>query len=414
MATPLTLEVFQLNEYLWKLQRWPKLFFEWDSSVKKFRLKSNSIRLMPYWLFSFLPLVILLSMNIFLLLVELRKPTLNNVLYVFSTLEIFLLNTYCVVNILYVFSKRLALVAYLNSLIASCINNHGTVSVKQNPSIIMFLKSIAKEAWKLKTEGKCDVVGILINLIGLFLGVLPPLWTLGGIIMCLTINVNIDPPYLLLRYFIHDENSYWGLRGLVRIILCYLCIMEGARTFCHMFLSIIIACQCTLSSLKKIEQIAKENMIQGVKAYNAFVILHLKGKMEILSVPLFALVAGYTALSLSASATVMGFKLLPSQVYWIAPLLSSIGVIVLMVALPFATACYTVSENLLRKWIVTKEAIGIKRFRKRLKAMRPIRFYFGEFRELNKEFMTVYLMSFIERTMSITLFFNSLFNPCHL
>jgi len=135
---------------------------------------------------------------------------------------------------------------------------------------------------------------------------------------------------------------------------------------------IIVACQCTLKCLEKIRIFGRENVFKAVKAYK--VILHLKGKMEIVFVPFFTLAVAYAVLMLSASATVMGFRLLPPQIYWIAPLITVVGNIVLRVPLPYASACYALSESIWKEWTITKEAIGIKRFRKRLKAMRPIAF----------------------------------------
>jgi len=71
--------------------------------------------------------------------------------------------------------------AYINSLIASCNDGCENFNHKKNPNLFIFLKNIAKEAWKLKNRGKWNFAGTLANLMSPFHGVLPQLWTLGGI-----------------------------------------------------------------------------------------------------------------------------------------------------------------------------------------------------------------------------------------
>ncbi|CAL8132902.1 unnamed protein product [Orchesella dallaii] len=232
-----------------------------------------------------------------------------------------------------------------------------------------FIGNIFKEICKLKTGVKCDIIGIVVNILSLYFGLVGPfLLTGSGIVMCLTNG-------------------------------------EGMRVCCAAVVFIIAALQCTHCVLQRIQRISKANINRAIQEYNAFNVLHLAGSSEIWFITYITLGVGYAVVMISASATVMGFDLLPPQIYWFAPALTMVCVALLMTGLPYATACYSLSVDMLRSWRRNNET---KLFRKKLMALQLICFNFGAFRRLNREFMMIYIASIVESTMSLVLLFNKL------
>ncbi|CAL8132904.1 unnamed protein product [Orchesella dallaii] len=416
MSTPLTIQVFQLNEFLWTKHPYPKLFFRWNPLTNKFDPFSGSYSPVLFGLFTFFPLFFLVILNTFLTITFILQPELTSILDRFVTLEIFSLNLFCFVSIVYAFRNRVGLAIYINSLLSICSNSNGlnqeTTNIGPETKFKSFIRNIFEEIRKIKTGEKCDSTGVIANIMSLYFGFIPPVLTACGIIMCWVAEVNVDPLYLVFRYFSDSSDDYDSFfKGCIRIVFSHLCIQEGGRTLCFVLTYIIAACECTESTLEKIHHISTTDRIQAVKEYNTFYILHLAGSAEIGPLPFATLLVGYAVLMLSASATIMGYELLPPQIYWYAPVLTMVCLAVMLVGLPYSTGCYALSEDMLKSWKRVNEK---KWFRKRLRAMRPVCFYFGGFRELNIEFMMIYLESVFETTMSLTVLFNAETNLTHL
>jgi len=78
-----------------------------------------------------------------------------------------------------------------------------------------------------------------------------------------------------------------------------------------------------------------------------------------------------------------------------------------MVALPYATYCYSFGRHMLREWKLKAGKGTSGHFLRILKTLKAISFNFGSFRELNDESKLVYIESIIGKVLDGILFFNS-------
>jgi len=119
-------------------------------------------------------------------------------------------------------------------------------------------------------------------------------------------------------------------------------------------------------------------------------------------VVLMTMGVGYCIVILTMSSTVRGFYILPMEIYWLFPVVTVICFIMLLVALPYATFIYKYSYSLKLKWKLRMNELKLRKkyYRKQLRALWTVCFYFGSYRELNDESKTVYIESIIERFMN--------------
>ncbi|CAL8133049.1 unnamed protein product [Orchesella dallaii] len=115
---------------------------------------------------------------------------------------------------------------------------------------------------------------------------------------------------------------------------------------------------------------------------------------------------GYCAIAYAASVTITEANVLPFQIYWVFPSVLVFGIIVTHIALSQVTSCFQLSNRMIQDWKHGTTPIGkyeAKYVGKLAKSLRPISFYFGSFRQLNKEFKVVYIESIVGRVVDAVL-----------
>lgn len=236
-------------------------------------------------------------------------------------------------------------------------------------------------------------------------------------------NFDMDPFYLTFAYFVPPSGEIYKklyssrLHVFVLSVPGFLFALEGFRTFAHNLTNIVIGVYSSTKCLSLVNQSIKyapahttiaSKLENGIKVYDTFCIYMGSGKAIQSYHTILILGLGYIILMFNAAAAVMAWDLLPIEIAWFPPIVTITSVILLLIVLPIAIKCNSSSEALLRRWMnLAKRNRNTRCVRKQLASRLPVAYTFGEFRNVNREFMRAYVESILERTSNQILVYQS-------
>ncbi|CAL8128696.1 unnamed protein product [Orchesella dallaii] len=402
MDAPLLLKAFELNEMLWRLPIYPKLFFEWNPKTLQYQTHSKPTHYLTYCLFFLCPQLQLLFMTLAQLLVILPNSHFGTTINWIIAMGMLQCNIFTLSINTFLFARRVEFIAFTNSLIShNFFKGHGVLKLREDPStgLISCLKCLFKEVDKFIQRENSDTIGILLSMFALELVCICPLMAVCGIILSVYKEMDFDFAFYIWIYVIGTKPG--TLFNLYRIITVYQHISEIIWTGSYIIVIALGLGHCTVSALQTIREISKENFPRAMKNYKTYVFLQQPGRSITSTLAFLLMGTGYTIIIIVLSITVIGFNILPIYVYWVAPVGSVALLLILVLGLPYATSCYTESLSILQGWNCK---IMSKGRRKELKAMRPICFMFGSLKQVNNEAKTEYLTSIFDRTMDLIIF----------
>ncbi|CAL8128866.1 unnamed protein product [Orchesella dallaii] len=401
MATHLVLKSFEINDILWRIPIHPKLFFRWNCQTLQFDPVESFIKTLPWWILFFLPQLQLLVMSCVLFVVVFRHPPFNNMgnwVIAGATVQgsLFTLGiTLCL------FYYRMDFFAYTNHVIAQ--HHERRENANYGQGLVSCLKDSNREVLKFIQRLSCDTTGIVTMIIATQLAPAPAVITACGIYLSTSMNIDLDFFHHIWAYFVSKEQG--SIICIIRVLINFYHIAEIACAGSYILVLILAITQSTVKQLQKVQRISETDFLKGIREYKAMFILSQIGSTTTSWIVVIAMGTGHSLFMIFFSTTVVGFRVLPLQVYWVAPLITIIILLVIMIAFPFATKCFNLSGIILRNW--KRRHMSLAR-RKSLKALRPVCFAMGSLRVIDNDTTTEYFASIFDRTTSFIIFLRKL------
>lgn len=244
--------------------------------------------------------------------------------------------------------------------------------------------------------------------VAIFYHQLPYAVAISGVALSLFLNTDVDAIYLTL-VSLRWNPKHWVVQ-ITRPLLIFVFTTEiFRRHFFDVFASLLVTTSL-YKALKKIDRLTTNDVSTSVNAYIKFFLLQESGDSIQRSFATWLHIIGYGALLINGTAVILGPDWLPPMVYGISIALMVISVIIFMIVYPRVTSCYNFSLEWINK---SKLAVVMSSLRskmdqriliRKIRALRPICFYFGSFRKLDNEAKTAFIESLIDRTASFLVF----------
>jgi len=420
------LKTFELHEYLWRKGPTFKFYLEWNPIQQKFQVAPNLIRIVPWCFLGLLPQLILFALLFFLLTTGLSHPKNNLPINWIIVISILLLNIYWLgINLYFItdFSRGIEFSAYFKMMqifantLALRKQFYGNSTKKYRKSERGFkqrLQSFHEEFVQILKLGRKDKLGLLLIVVAVCLSVAPFFVAYIAIAVLSLIDIKIDPFYLTINS-IFPTGVADSLYSSPLYLLIYsstyglFVAAEVCRILSHVLVSLLVISYCAKQVLRDIHNTSNESGIRiGILQYKRFMVVQAIGKEIISFIVFMTMCMGYCAISVFASVTIIGYKLLPLAIYVVFVIATVIGTLMLVTALPYATYCHRRSQDLINEWKFATSSSGIKWCKLSLSCLQPISFRFGSCRELTNGAKAAYIASIIERLMNGAVFLSSM------
>ncbi|CAL8128868.1 unnamed protein product [Orchesella dallaii] len=340
-------------------------------------------------------------MSFVLVLVVLRHPPFDNMgnwVIVGATVQSSL---FTLGNTLCLFYHRIDFFRYLNCVIAQ--HHERRENANYGRGLISCLKDSNREILKFIQRRSCDVTGIVTMIIATQLAPASAMITACGIYLSTSMNIDLDFSHHIWAYFVTKEQG--TIICIIRVFINFYHIAEITCGVSYVVVLIPAVTQSTVNQLQEVQRISETDFLKGMRAYKATFILSRIGSTATSWIAVITMGTGHAMFMMFFSTTVMGFRVLPLEVYWVAPLITIINVLVILIALPFATKCLNLSGKILRDWKRRHMSLGR---RKSLKALKPVCFAMDSLRVIDNDTTTEYFASIFDRTTSFIIFLRQL------
>jgi len=409
------LKTFELNEYIWRKGPYFRFYLEYNPISEEVEVPTSYTRILPWYLFGLFPQLVLFADLIFLLSLGLHQPATNLTLNWITTIGILLGNCFCLgIDLHYSnISNTKTQMSYQNDLHKTAKRlslKHGSKikRIQEKRSFKILTSEILEELLKIWKTKQVDKPGTMVLLTTLFLGLVPIAFPILAIRYLPLINIRFDPTYLTLVNILPKETFeavyavYYLYMPLSTLLLIFL-FSEMARVATFILEQLLVYSYITKLILRKIKLLSGPSPKLALNEYRRLMVLQSIGRETLAVTTFMAMGIGYALLMFYAAVTITCFETIPSQVYWLFPAVTVIGTLMIAIVLPYATYCCTLSTNMIHEW--KQMAIGDRsgKYRRILKTLRPVCFYFGSFRELSDETKTIYVQSLISRVVDVVL-----------
>lgn len=258
---------------------------------------------------------------------------------------------------------------------------------------------------------KCDVVGLLMIYLQIYLAIVPTVT-----LPCLSLT-ETDPLFALVYRIIPDDNTN-SLQSLcIRIttfLLSYIIFSALCQTVRKGLVNCSACVKATLEILRDInrrslpasstrfsknENYSSEPFNKFLKSYQTLYLVHC---LHIQSSTMIAVLmgVGYVTIIVCGSVTLIGWAHLPPLAYWIFPMTALVTHILLLTSLPYAASSHILSSAMIHRW---RREQSMKFETTKMRGLRPIGFQCGNIGVIGKECSTIYLSQLVEKTASVLL-----------
>lgn len=257
---------------------------------------------------------------------------------------------------------------------------------------------------KVFRTGKGDVLGIFITGFSLLLPIVqifPPMFSL--------MEIGVFGQAAKYLYPL-NERSLLGtiITRICTVSLATLSTVETLRTLRMFLLCMLVVGQIAIKLLHKLSVLMEQYPMQALKEYRRIYVIH-NACIWVSSVVVFVTVQiGALITILTCTGTIVGQRLLNSQLshlYTIIPVIAAIAILVAAVALPLARKTVERSEEMIRKWkrdtFLLQGKISIhKRF---LRTLKPIGFPMVTYGMLDRNYSRKYWNKIMNNTIDYCL-----------